>query len=194
MADRISQAPVEVVVLPTDAKARISQGPVEAVIGNAAIVGGGNPRVSQTALEPVVRPTSELARVTQSLVEVLLHVTVVNVTIENCCITALQDAFPAVALSEVATIDAIDIGLPVAISEVGCIDALDTSVQISAYDDCNRLVFNSGVRVTQSVLEPVVLPTSSKTRVTSVVLEAITRRSFTGMFDPAIFDPAIYDH
>jgi hypothetical protein len=50
MADRVSQQPVEVVVLPTDANVRLSQQPVEVVV----LPTDANVRVSQLVVEVVM--------------------------------------------------------------------------------------------------------------------------------------------
>ncbi len=65
---RISQAPVEVVVLPTP-KARLTQAPVEVVLR----VDTAKARLSQAPVEVVVAPTDAKARLTQAPAEVVLQ-------------------------------------------------------------------------------------------------------------------------
>lgn len=67
--DRISQEPVEVVVLPTSGKGRVSQEPVEAVVSPTS----GKGRISQEPVEALVLPTSQKGRTSQVVVEVLVQ-------------------------------------------------------------------------------------------------------------------------
>jgi ribosomal protein S27E len=58
--DRISQEPVEVIVSPTDGKARISQEPVEVIVSPT----DGKARISQEPVEVIMRNLNESIFVT----------------------------------------------------------------------------------------------------------------------------------
>ena len=65
---RITQAPIETLIAPTDALVRVTQAAVESIVAptSAAI------RVTQAATESIVAPTSATIRVTQAPIEVLI--------------------------------------------------------------------------------------------------------------------------
>jgi hypothetical protein len=73
---RVSQAPLEVLVLPSDGAARVSQAPLEVLV----LPSDGAARVSQSAVEVLGTPASAdiFSRVSQSVAEVLIKQPIVG--------------------------------------------------------------------------------------------------------------------
>lgn len=134
MANRVSQVPVEIFVVPSEPKARVSQAPVEvfhepvvgAIVSQVPVevfletvdISGGPPRVTQAPLEAVSTMVVN-ARVTQAATEAVLYP-----TDELGLVT--QAVIEVIIKGSVTTL----------IIETCCLEAVQTAFPFYALDNC----------------------------------------------------------